>query len=72
MVDQDHTNLSPVAGIDGAGGVEDGDAVPEGEAAAWADVGFGADRKLEGEASGDEGAGVRGDELRCDRTQIHA
>ena len=39
-VDEDDAYLSSIVGVDGAWGVEHGDAVLEGESAAWTYLGF--------------------------------
>ncbi len=57
VVDQDDANFAAIALIDGAGGVEHGDSVVEGEAAAGADLGFGVGGKFDGNACLDQGSG---------------
>jgi len=56
QVDQDHADLAAVGGVYGAGGVQDGDAVLEGESGFGADLAFVAVRDGHLEAGGDQHA----------------
>lgn len=57
-VDGDDGDLATVVGVDRTGGVEKGQAVAQGEAAAGADLALVTGRDRDREAGGDEGAGV--------------
>jgi hypothetical protein len=53
-VDEEDLDFAAVVGIDGAGGVEEGDAVMEGQTAAGADLGLPAKGNLQIKAGRDE------------------
>lgn len=55
-VDEYDSDFATVVGIDGAGGIDDGDSVVEGEAGAGPDLAFISLGQLHIEARGDEGA----------------
>jgi hypothetical protein len=55
-IDKDDFDLAAVIGVDGAGRVENRDAVFGGEAGAWADLRFVSGRQSDGDAGGDERA----------------
>ena len=72
MVDQEDADLSAIAGVDGAGCVQHGDAVAEGEPAARPYLALGARRQLDGETGADE-PGLAGRNVDVDgREQIEA
>ena len=54
MVDEDDADLSAVAGVDGAGRVQHGDGVAQGETAARPYLALGARRQLDGETGADQ------------------
>ncbi len=49
-IDENHRDLAAIIGIDGAGAVQHGDAMPRGETGAWPDLGLEALRKGDGDA----------------------
>ncbi len=71
-VEEKDGDFAAVAFVNGAGGVEDGDAVFEGEAAAGADLGFGVGGELDLEAGGDLGVAACGDGGGLDCADVHA
>jgi len=56
MIDEEHAHFAAVIGIDGAGAVEHGDAVFEGQSAPWANLGLSAFGQFQVEPGGDEDA----------------
>ena len=74
QVDQDHADFPAVVGVDGAGGVEDGDAFLGGETAAGTDLGFKSFGQGNEQAGGDDGAfkAAEGDAFADVGFQIHA
>lgn len=76
VVDEKDFELTAVVGINGAGSVEDGDAVVEGESAAGTDLRFEAGRQCDAQAGGNKRAltGIKKERIVYGdgRAQIHA
>lgn len=73
VVDEDDLDFASVVGVDGAGGVDHGDAFFDGEAATGTYLGFGADGQGDAESGGDESAlaGRDGDGVGDGGAKIH-